>query len=683
MSHTFELRRCSRRSFVFGLVLIASALWPLTSHAERVLEITARSDTDVIRIEQLGVRLLDARIAQVNPAWKRSGIRVRWLEENGYVTGLAGETTMQLLREQGVVFLDKGEYSRPPRRNGGQRTLDELPRQWGWPRLMIGWPAIYGHTTTVADFDRNGDLEVQLSNIENYFYVWQHDGAYYPGYPLDPVVMILPGDPPSEVTWVSSSAIETAALGDIDGDGGREYVYGCGLGFLCAYGPAGSMDGFPHLLDTALYSGVPALVDLDGIEGDEIVLNTYNYFDNWPADSARVHVFYPDHSEMAPWPIALPRGGDSSPAVGDLDGDGSPEIVIGCENDATGPGMIFAWHSDGTPVAGFPITNLYSVNSTPTIADIDDDGYQEILIRVKFLDGVVNGVYAFDWQGNVKPGFPGEVISGHPDGACAVGDLDGDGDMEIAFGTIEAVDLGRIYAWHHDGTPVQGYPQLVNATWVDGSVTIGDVSGDGLPDVIGTTNGVTGDPGHVVAFDWRGQMVVNFPLFPDPNDFSTTFETTPTVLDLDGDGDTEIFAGNWDGKLYCWDSPGLVSDYACWPTLKFGRHRTGCRATEPPDEPSHVRPGATGLAESWSLGAPYPNPFNSRVRIPLVLPDAASANASLTIHNSLGQEVARFGRNQLRSGEVVWNADRHTSGIYFVRLEVVGEAQTAKLLLLK
>lgn len=588
------------KSPVAGRILISAlmlAVYVLPVSAERLVRIHVKSAQEVIRAEQLGVRLLDARVEKVHPSLNREPRRVLWNSENGCVTGLAESDELSALQSAGFEFEDRGAWDSARSSRPYRPSLDELPDQWGWPRLMTGWPAIYGHSATVGDLDGNGDLEAQLSNIENYFYIWQHDGAYYPGYPLDPIVMILPTDPPSEVTWVSSSSIETSALGDIDGDGSNEYIYGCGLGYLCAYGAGGSLNGFPWLMDTTLYSGVPALVDLDGLPGEEIIVNTYPYYPEFLQYPPMLHVFYPEHIEMDGWPQIIPRESESSPAVGDLDGDGDPEIVVGCGATATGPGqepgpgLILAWHLSGIPVEGYPISGFHSVNSTPVIADIDGDGYQDVIVRCKFQDSNINGVHVFDRNGNEVPGFPAEVISGHPDAACAIGDIDGDGDIEIAFGSIEAVDLGRVYAWHHDGTPVAGFPQLVGATWVEGSVAIGDVSGDGLADIVATTNGLTGDPGRVVAFDYQGNVVADFPLFSDPDDLFTTFECSPAVLDIDGDGDNEIIAGNHDGKVYCWDTPGIAAEIGVWPSLKFGPHRTGCIATETSIGPS------TGILE--------------------------------------------------------------------------------------
>lgn len=662
---------------LWGLFVIVAFTSPV--FARRVVEIPTTTDATIIEVAELGVILLDARVEKVNPVLGSPPRHVRWNLENGFVTGLADDEVLARLAASGISYRDKGLFIERAHRRTSPVILD-IPYQWGWPRPMTGLPAIYGHTATIADFDGNGDLEVQLSNIENYFYVWQHDGAYYPGYPLNPIIMWLPTDPPAPVTWVSSSSIETSAMGDINGDGGQEIVYGCGLGYLCVYTPDGPMDNFPWLMDTTLYSGVPALVDLDGIEGEEIIVHTYPYYpEAFPIPPA-IHVFYPDRSEMIGWPKQLPRETDSSPAVGDLDGDRDPEIVIGCGEVGSGNGQLLVWHMDGTVAEGFPISDLYRVNSTPIIADLDDDGFGEIIVRTKSHDGEINGIYVWDYLGRLKPGFPAEVITGHPDAACAVGDIDGDGDLEIAFGSVEAVDLGRIYAFHHDGTPVEGFPQLVGATWVNGSVAIADVSGDGLPDIIGTTNGLLNDPGRIVAFDWQGNMVLDFPLFPDAGDDFSSFECSPTVVDIDGDGDIEIFAGNHEGKLYAWDTPGIVSKYATWPSFKYGPHRTGCRATEPISPVDDKRPP---VVEAFCLHSPFPNPFNNSVRFSFELPPSLVGQASLTVFNLLGQEIARFEGSVLIGGFVDWNAKAEPTGLYLARLTTGEYSQVAKLLLIK
>jgi hypothetical protein len=59
--------------------------------------------------------------------------------------------------------------------------------------------------------------------------------------------------------------------------------------------------------------------------------------------------------------------------VGDLDGDGSPEVVVGADD-----ARVWAWHADGTPVAGWPRAMTMSVKGAPLLANLDDDPRPEV-----------------------------------------------------------------------------------------------------------------------------------------------------------------------------------------------------------------------------------------------------------------------------------------------------------------
>lgn len=90
------------------------------------------------------------------------------------------------------------------------------------------------------------------------------------------------------------------------------------------------------------------------------------------------------------------------------------------------------------------------------------------------------------------------------------------------------------------------------------------------------------------------------------------------------------------------------------------------------------------IPERFTLGQPYPNPFNSVVQIPFEL--SVPQDVSITIHNVLGQKVATLGDHlQYQSGAhtVTWQADASASGVFFVRFESGKQTDTRKILLLK
>ncbi|HLF13733.1 MAG TPA: T9SS type A sorting domain-containing protein [Bacteroidota bacterium] len=82
---------------------------------------------------------------------------------------------------------------------------------------------------------------------------------------------------------------------------------------------------------------------------------------------------------------------------------------------------------------------------------------------------------------------------------------------------------------------------------------------------------------------------------------------------------------------------------------------------------SDVSESAPGIPADFSLEQNYPNPFNPSTTIGFAIP--ARSEVAITIHNILGQEVARLYSGWLDAGyySTVWNADAPT-GLYFCRM---------------
>jgi hypothetical protein len=226
------------------------------------------------------------------------------------------------------------------------------------------------------------------------------------------------------------------------------------------------LPGFPISLGSSGESS-PILVDLDDDSVFEIVI----------ADSSGwVHAFTGTGSELPGWPVRTgfsPRfhadadpfaSGDvpsvydgmiATAAAGDLDGDGRTEVVV-----ASGGGGVYAWHDDGTAVAGFPVwiegrepeeydsRHIYDdgIAGAPALYDLDDDGDLEILVA-----GMDQRLYVWDAAGAPWGPYPVEICAPELCGEAGtriitsptVGDVDNDGDVEIGLGTNETVDGGN------------------------------------------------------------------------------------------------------------------------------------------------------------------------------------------------------------------------------------------------
>jgi hypothetical protein len=237
------------------------------------------------------------------------------------------------------------------------------------------------------------------------------------------------------------------ALADLDGDGDLDLLLAnkidparqsVGLIYLIrntgsARAPAFRLTGVLPVGNA--YHPAPALGDLDG-DGDlDLLLGTW---------SARVGYYRNDGTRSAPafTPvdtalITITRGSNTTPALGDVDGDGDLDLLVG-----EASGALNFYRNDGGPAT--PRLVLVSDTfdgidvgrrSAPTLADVDGDGDLDLLVGSD-----AEGVLLFRNEGSRSiPRFlrdPRFRLDVPPLAAPAAGDLDGDGDLDLVVGGV-------------------------------------------------------------------------------------------------------------------------------------------------------------------------------------------------------------------------------------------------------
>lgn len=659
----------------------------IASAQQMSARVSVYSDADVVDLYRQGIVLSDARIHERLGFDGIKHCRPVYCPENGFVTIIGVQGEIDLLRSKGCHVFDVREIHRGRDLSRTSEKLDTIPYQFGWPRLIVNGNSLYENSPTVADIDRNGQLDISVTNAWGsysppnppYIIVWRRNGAYVSGFP----VALQPGQ------LQSSADAGISAMADIYGDSKLEIVCGDENGYLYAFNYDGSpLSGFPVNYGSGMGVYAPALADVDNDGKSEIAVISHEW--DSPYGNALLHLLKISSNgpqEVPGFPVNLERGAENSPSIGDLDGDGQMEIVVctGGSSDGSVLAKVIAYTATGHVKPGFPwIVGRNSAGCNPTLYDINGDGTLEILIRVKPDYNNINGIYAIKSNGTVAPGFPFPITYGNPNACVAVGDMTGDGIPEIAYGGVEAVDSGKVWAFSLDGALVPGFPGRVYRTWVDGSVAIADVDGDGKGDVVCGTNGVSSEPGLICAFNYLGQVVQGFPFSPG-NPLLNSFTTHPTLVDIDGDGDTEIFAGRVDKFVYGWDTPGLFDSTSAWTTFKGNAARTGGQLRSP--FLVGVKEGGK-MPSGLSLDQNYPNPFNPSTTIQIALP--GETGFTLTIFDILGRKVRTFDNSLAVAGvhEVTWDGKDATgqdvsSGVFIYRVEAGGLALSKTMMLLK
>lgn len=386
------------------------------------------------------------------------------------------------------------------------------------------------------------------------------------------------------------------AAGDIDNDGDIEVVVSVGgdpgdlahHGGVVAYNGADGaflwkfytrdhIGGAPDGYADGVFSS-PALGDVDG-DGDLEI--AFGAWDDW--------IYLIDHNGQKIWDYPNLDTIWSTPAMADLRPDVEGlEIIIGA--DITGNpyiisptydgGYLYVFDKDGHVLVKKWVDE--TVFSSPAIGDIDSDGNLEIVVGTGLYwwaqgNPTTFAVYAWDGNGNLLPGWPAATeFPGFSSPALA--DLDDDGDLEIITGSGD-FEHGKVYAWHHDGNPVAGWPvtprnSMGTNHFIRSSPTVADYDGDGELEIL-------------FAMLWDIQVYGSNGSLEEI--LSTTFSLlgSPAIGDIDHDGRLEISIGGSDyfdqshGYLYLWEASSALEAKLPWPTFHQNAQHTGLYPSPP------------------------------------------------------------------------------------------------------
>jgi len=233
------------------------------------------------------------------------------------------------------------------------------------------------------------------------------------------------------------------------------------------------------------------------------------------------------------WEMPLKGAAFGSAAVGDLDGDGKPEIVFGTY---FGESRVYCLEAATGKVKWFYEVERGPIDDSVVIADVTGDGKPEVLFAGSASGEILclNGKGEVVWK--VDDNIAGETF----DGAIAVGDLDGDGTKEVLIASaLRLTNQGILYCRAGKDGRILWQQKLEG--WIQNSVTLVDINGDKLDDCVVAT--------------WRGDNTVQAFCGKDGKPLwkyqaGGWMYHCPSVGDIDGDGTPELAIGGYDQCLH-------------------------------------------------------------------------------------------------------------------------------------
>ncbi len=347
----------------------------------------------------------------------------------------------------------------------------------GWPKRPHG-----SHPTELgaADFDGDGIDEVMFTDETGHLYAYTAGGSPY----------FNLADWRGAFYQVDGRVNGIMVAYDLGGDGHDEAIVATDSALYVCGGPRSSI-----MVDARLEAGddggfsQPVVCDLfPDSAGAEIVYYRPGEIEVYSYASGRVIANYPFSCDLDPGHVYL--------AAADLDRAGDPayEIIVVGDN-----GWVWVVDSEGRELPGWGRRVCSGVVTPPAIADANGDGYLEVILNDdEYQSWVVlrSGSPADGWP-NSRYGcalpewdeefYPADTTISVPSPIAS--DIDGDGAIEVIQGTL----FECITGWEPGGNRISGFPVTLGGGC--SATALGDLDGDGRLELV-----TGGGDGSVYAF---------------------------------------------------------------------------------------------------------------------------------------------------------------------------------------
>lgn len=478
--------------------------------------------------------------------WQRAGCFTSWCQ-----TGWYGSPAVADLDKDGKPEVIWGSYD-VVAVNGEDGAL-----QWRATSGNRVWGGV-----SVADLNADGNLEVVAGRSGDSLSVYAANGG---------------------TLWVrnpfGAGELRTQAVTDLEHDGQLEIIVGRAGGGddeqINVYDSAGNVRaGFRAPAAGApgygwgLYNQNVAVADLNDDGNKEMIVPTDTHYitgldrngGQLPVNTRYgagkiwrlVGVHVSDAVDLRGYATCgvehRPNFANSSPAIGDLDGNGVPEIVVA--------GNVYNCGTD-------PYSDLYY---TPFVFNLD---------RSRWVAGSYNWVDVPPADGAAAPRSEDYNVIESAEPNVVLADLDGDKKLEILYASYD----GRLHAFWLDKTEHGSWPYELDVAGqlrFASEPVVADLDNDGQAEVIFTTWTLKGSNtgGQLLIVSSQGTLLSAVDLPRAPSSTSGGALGAPTLANLDADADLEVVVGTINMGLVAYDLPNTANARVLWGTGRANYGRT-------------------------------------------------------------------------------------------------------------
>ena len=539
---------------------------------------------------------------------------------------------------------------------------------------------IVGIHCALADIDSDGRIDLFVGDFAGYLMYYHNIGTL-----TNPSFQLISSN------WFNSYTSQGSirpCFKDQDGDDDLDMLFGTRQGHIFYYRNDGIPQNPQMTFVTNNFFGInvqadasPELADIDG-DGDlDLFVGRSSSEDQNPAQG---DLFFYRNDGTAQIPnfryitcnyLTWDCGFTSTPRLVDVNGDGLPDLL----SRLGGHLILYQNVGDpGNPDFAFQNSNfggISVIDIMPWFVDINGDGLLDLFSGTSTIPGPP-GLKLFLNQGTPQAPnwilYSDDLVPGVFTTYSVIlnpwtADIDADGTQDL----FVTDDTGHLYYFHNVGTPTNFQFQFVTNNWqnlFDPYIyahrygCFYDIDEDGDLDLFMDKEDYYWNPFNKNLCFYRNVgtpqnaniILENNDLFP----YHMIWQAAPYVIDMDQDGDGDLFVGD------------------AWGGIRYFKNVTGdTSAVGPPPVERHPRAGL-----QISLG---PNPANPNTVISFSLPFAQQID--LAVYNLLGARITTLASGQKLPGSYVipWDASGNASGVYIIRLETPQESLSEKLTIVK